>query len=177
MPSFGGSQGEMVIGGILPIDTLTNYHPGMQLLAERIPKWILGKKYGITLPQLFTHENLLSSYACKKQYKIPNESEAHNHNLTVVRKKHNLFVSISVIRGFMTVQGIVSRACRIFLWSRIMSMRNSFTTRGQFQLAPLLCSRIVRLGYKCATTISGQIKSKTAELHLTELEMIACAFS
>lgn len=63
MPSFGGSQGEMVLGGILPIDTLTNYHQAMALLSHRIPKAVLQKKYGITLPKDFNHEDLLNSYA------------------------------------------------------------------------------------------------------------------
>ena len=63
MPSFGGSQGEMVLGGILPIDTLTNYHQAMALLSQRIPKVLLEKKYGITLPKNFNYDDLLSSYA------------------------------------------------------------------------------------------------------------------
>ena len=65
MPSFGGAQGEMVLGGILPIDTLTTYAQAVAFLCQRIPKSALEYRYGITLPWEFNHDDLLSAYACK----------------------------------------------------------------------------------------------------------------
>ena len=68
MPSFGGAQGEMVLGGILPIDTLTNYLQAVALLTQRIPKSVLEYTYGVTLPKDFNHDDFLNSYACKDAF-------------------------------------------------------------------------------------------------------------
>jgi large subunit GTPase 1 len=53
----------MVLGGILPIDQLTNYAPAMALLAEQIPKATLEARYGINLPNNYNFEDILSAYA------------------------------------------------------------------------------------------------------------------
>lgn len=63
MPAFGGSKGEMVLGGILPIDQLTSYHSATELLVERIPLYTLEKTYGVTLSRKYSHEDFLTSYA------------------------------------------------------------------------------------------------------------------
>lgn len=63
MPAFGGSKGEMVLGGILPIDQLTSYHSATELLVSRIPMYTLEKMYGVTLCVNYSHEDFLTSYA------------------------------------------------------------------------------------------------------------------
>jgi hypothetical protein len=65
MPAFGGSKGEMVLGGILPIDQLTSYHSASELLVQRIPLKTLRRKYGVSLPVNYSHEDFLNAYACK----------------------------------------------------------------------------------------------------------------
>jgi len=65
MPAFGGSKGEMVLGGILPIDQLTSYSSAAALLVERIPLRVLQSKYGVSLPVNYSADDFLNAYACK----------------------------------------------------------------------------------------------------------------
>jgi len=80
MPAFGGSKGEMVLGGILPIDQLTSYSSGMELLAQRISRNTLERKYGITLQNEYSHDDVLNSYASIRGFMtvrgIPDSSRA-----------------------------------------------------------------------------------------------------
>ncbi|ODN00695.1 Large subunit GTPase 1 [Orchesella cincta] len=80
MPAFGGSKGEMVLGGILPIDQLTSYSSATALLIQRIPKQKLEKSYGISLLPNFDYEDFLSSYAAVRGFMtvrgIPDSSRA-----------------------------------------------------------------------------------------------------
>jgi large subunit GTPase 1 len=81
MPAFGGSKGEMVLGGILPIDQLTDYGPASELLVQRITnRKRLERMYGISLADGYTHDDLLSSYAAIRGFMsvrgLPDSSRA-----------------------------------------------------------------------------------------------------
>ena len=49
-PSFANSTAEMMTCGVLPIDSIRNYVPPIQLIMSRISKQVLEHQYKIKLP-------------------------------------------------------------------------------------------------------------------------------
>lgn len=73
-PSFVSSKAEMICSGILPIDQLRDHTPPVSLVCQRIPREMLERTYGITIPRPKEGENpnrdpysneLLAAYGSK----------------------------------------------------------------------------------------------------------------
>lgn len=81
-PSFSSSKSELILHGVLPIDTLRDYLTPLSLVMLSVKKEILELKYKITLPEKnsnkYTASNLLKLFASKKGYVtgrgLPNEA-------------------------------------------------------------------------------------------------------
>lgn len=76
-PSFVTTQAEMVCNGVLPIDQLREHTAPSELVAKRIPKYVLEAIYGIIIPikspeeggtGIPTAEELLRAYAVSRGY-------------------------------------------------------------------------------------------------------------
>ena len=77
-PSFATSKAAMVCCGILPIDQLREHLPPVSLVCERIPRPVLERTYGLTLPPPAEGEEphraplareLLEAYGCESKLK------------------------------------------------------------------------------------------------------------
>jgi hypothetical protein len=72
----------MMCCGVLPIDTMTDYHSPIALVLSRVPKETLENHYKIRLPprdsKRYTASTFLAVYAAKKGFVtgrgLPNES-------------------------------------------------------------------------------------------------------
>lgn len=76
-PSFAVSSAEMVCNGVLPIDQMRDHTAPVTLVTEHIPRAVLERTYGITLPcpgegedptRLPTAEELLNAYGYVRGY-------------------------------------------------------------------------------------------------------------
>lgn len=77
-PNFAFTKAELVVNGILPIDQMRECHGPSKLVAERIPRNVLERMYGIQIP-------------------LPNEDEDPNRPPTA----SELLSAYAVMRGFM----------------------------------------------------------------------------
>ena len=72
----------MVCNGVLPIDNIKDYLSPMDLLAERIPKIVFEKLYGINLQEFknIDASTVLSTYSKKRGFMtgrgLPDEAKA-----------------------------------------------------------------------------------------------------
>ena len=74
MPSFLSTKAEMVVWGVLPIDQMRDHVPPVNLVAHLLPRPVLERTYGLTLPppregeqqdRPPTSEELLNAYGCE----------------------------------------------------------------------------------------------------------------
>ncbi|KAF7635255.1 CP-type G domain-containing protein [Meloidogyne graminicola] len=87
MPSFGLSNSEMILNGILPIAHMQDYYSPISLLCNRIPRNVLQRHYSILLPK-----------------REPVQA-------------HDFLTTVAFLKGFMSTSGIpdCSRAARLIL--------------------------------------------------------------
>ncbi len=97
MPNLNMTKAEMVLGGILPIDNLTDCHPSVELLLTRIPASTVVKHYGV----------------------LPSSMEQAKRKLGDRKAGESLQVlsALALMRGFMKPGGVPDhfRAARIIL--------------------------------------------------------------
>ena len=83
-PSFANSKAEMMISGVLPIDTIREYFPPITLIMTRVAKEVLEAQYKIKLPKrdskAYTCHTFLQVLAAKHGWltgaALPNEAQA-----------------------------------------------------------------------------------------------------
>uniref|UniRef100_A0A914LRP5 Large subunit GTPase 1 homolog n=2 Tax=Meloidogyne incognita TaxID=6306 RepID=A0A914LRP5_MELIC len=87
MPSFGLSNSEMILNGILPIAHMQDYYSPISLLCSRIPRHVLQRHYSILLPK-----------------KEPVQA-------------HDFLTAVAFLKGYMSSSGIpdCSRSARLIL--------------------------------------------------------------
>uniref|UniRef100_A0A1I8B039 Large subunit GTPase 1 homolog n=1 Tax=Meloidogyne hapla TaxID=6305 RepID=A0A1I8B039_MELHA len=87
MPSFGLSNSEMILNGILPIAHMQDYYSPISLLCNRIPRHVLQRHYSILLPK-----------------KEPVQA-------------HDFLTTVAFLKGYMSSSGIpdCSRSARLIL--------------------------------------------------------------
>ncbi len=98
MPNLDMTKAEMVLGGILPIDNLTDFMPSMELLLSRIPSPVLLKHYGV----LARHSQLAARQA--------GDGRSAGQGARVLS-------ALAVMRGFMKPGGVPDqfKAAKIIL--------------------------------------------------------------
>lgn len=78
-PSFSSSKADMLVNGILPIDTLREYHSAIGIIVKKIPKRILASYYKIKLPDIYSATQFLQVLATKRGYfsgrNLPDEAK------------------------------------------------------------------------------------------------------
>jgi large subunit GTPase 1 len=78
-PSFSSSKGDMLVNGILPIDTLREYHSAIAIIIKKIPTKILNSLYKIELPDIYSATQFLQILATKRGYytgrNLPDEAK------------------------------------------------------------------------------------------------------
>lgn len=67
-PSFSSLKAEMLINGILPIDTLRDYLNPISLIIKNIPRKVLEHFYRINLPDIFSATQFLQLLATKRGF-------------------------------------------------------------------------------------------------------------
>lgn len=67
-PSFSSSKAEMLVNGILPIDTLRDYLNPVSIIIRNIPRKVLEHFYRITLPDIFSATQFLQLLATKRGF-------------------------------------------------------------------------------------------------------------
>jgi large subunit GTPase 1 len=67
-PSFSSSKADMLVNGILPIDTLREYHPAISIIIKKIPRKILEKFYKIELPDIYSATQFLQVLATNRGF-------------------------------------------------------------------------------------------------------------
>jgi large subunit GTPase 1 len=67
-PSFTSSKSDMLVNGILPIDTLRDYHEAISIIIKRIPRKVLEHIYKIQLPDIYSAKQFLQAIATKRGY-------------------------------------------------------------------------------------------------------------
>lgn len=83
-PSFANSSAEMMTCGVLPVDSIRNYIPPIQLIMSRVSKAALEQHYKIRLPEItsakYSPDVLLQCVASKRGWlsgsAIPHEAKA-----------------------------------------------------------------------------------------------------
>lgn len=88
-PSFANSTAEMMTCGVLPIDSIKNYVPPIQLIMSRISKEVLEEIYKVKLPEItsekYSAEIFLLCVASRHGWisgrGIPHEAAAVRHIL------------------------------------------------------------------------------------------------
>ena len=78
-PSFTYSKADMLVNGIMPIDTLREYHTSIAIIIQKIPKKVLENFYKIELPDIYSATQFLQILATKRGYytgrNLPDEAK------------------------------------------------------------------------------------------------------
>ncbi|KAL6205206.1 hypothetical protein ACLB2K_022468 [Fragaria x ananassa] len=88
-PSFSSSRHEMIACGVLPIDRMTEKREAVQVVADRVPRYVIEKVYNIDLPKPKSYElqsrpplaaELMRAYCASRGYVassgLPDETRA-----------------------------------------------------------------------------------------------------
>jgi len=67
-PSFTSSKADMVVNGILQIDTLREYHLPISIVIQHIPKKVLEHFYKLELPDIYSATQFLQVLAAKRGF-------------------------------------------------------------------------------------------------------------
>jgi large subunit GTPase 1 len=78
-PSFTSSKADMLVNGILPIDTLREYHEAISIIIKRIPRKVLASYYKIELADIYSATQFLQTLATKRGFysgrNLPDEAK------------------------------------------------------------------------------------------------------
>jgi large subunit GTPase 1 len=67
-PSFTSSRGDMAVNGIIPIDTLREFHSPIAIIIQKIPRKVLEAFYKIELPDIYSATQFLQVLATNRGF-------------------------------------------------------------------------------------------------------------